>query len=458
MHFNRDENIKFQYSTFGLAPLITTETFLNFVGENLSDLVIIEEIFSNFENCSGAILSRSFKSKIMGIGLWKGRQEWPLQWLKVVDMLKIFGFQVCPIYKKTLQMSWDSCFTGFRKTVMSWKARQLNTLVERVEVLRIFPTSKLWYKASALPLPIKFAKKFESLMGSFLWLGKLERLQIDEIKNDRIQGGLGLPCVLSKANALFLKQTCRLLNPITKQYSHIKYWLGIHLRDYFPDMAAGPHAEIVSEYFQHLRMLLVEGLVLGDLTTDNIRRVTAKELYLGYTSTFPPPKTVFKFSVDWSLVWKRLDSPILEPRSREYLFLIVNNIVPNRERLFDKMHMVASPNCLVCGVREDNSHLFTECVSVRETWGWVRNRLLRLLPEDCAQTSNFEFINLMFSKHLMENEAVWLIGTFIQYAWVEKLQRKRNVGIEKFIGHVKMCYRENQVAKKPMLGHFMNIN
>ena len=97
---------------------------------------------------------------------------------------------------------------------MSWKARQLNTLVERVEVLRIFATSKLWYKASALPLPTKFAKKF----------GKLERLQIDEIKHDRSQRGLGLPCVLSKSNALFLKQTCRLLNPTTKQYCHLKYW------------------------------------------------------------------------------------------------------------------------------------------------------------------------------------------------------------------------------------------
>ena len=48
---------------------------INFVGENLSDLVIIEEVFSNFENCSGAILSRSVKSKIMGLGPWRGRQE-----------------------------------------------------------------------------------------------------------------------------------------------------------------------------------------------------------------------------------------------------------------------------------------------------------------------------------------------------------------------------------------------
>ena len=112
----------------------------------------------------------------------------------------------------------------------------------------------------------------------------------------------------------------------------------------------------------------------------------------------------------------------------------------------------------MCGVREDNIHLFTECVSVRETWGWVRNRLLRLLQQDCAQTFNFEFINLMFSKHLMENEAVWLIGTFIQFAWVEKLQKKRFVSIEKFIGHAKLCYKENQVAKKPVLGYLMNIS
>jgi hypothetical protein len=38
----------------------------------------------------------------------------------------------------------------------------------------------------------------------------------------------------------------------------------------------------------------------------------------------------------------------------------------------------------------------------------------------------------------MENEAVWLIGTYIQFAWVEKLQKKRFVSIEKFIGHAKL--------------------
>ena len=149
-----------------------------------------------------------------------------------------------------------------------------------MEVLRIFATSKLWYKASALPLPPKYAKKFESLMGRFLWAGKLERLQIDELKNLSSAGGLGLQCVFSKSNALFLSQACRLLvDPSSKQFGHIKYWLGLHLRDFIPEMSEGAHAELISVYFKHLRLLLVEGLVLGDIEVNGIGRVTSKQLY-----------------------------------------------------------------------------------------------------------------------------------------------------------------------------------
>ena len=179
-------------------------------------------------------------------------------------------------------------------------------------------------------------------------------------------------------------------------------------------MANGPHAEIVCSYFQHMRLLLVEGLELGDLSVAKLKTVTAKALYGGFTSSFPPPKVVFKYDIDWELVWTRLEYLVLEPNGREVLFTIIHNIVPNKERLFTKMHMVNSPNCLVCGVREDNPHIFTECVMVREAWGWVRMRLLGLLSEASARCSNFELINLMFEKHLMDSEAVWLVATFLE--------------------------------------------
>ena len=91
---------------------------VNFVGERITDLIVIDEVFTNFEDVSGAILSRSQKSKVMGLGPWRGRQDWPFNWLKVVDMMKIFGFQITPVYKQTLQLSWDACLVGFRKTIM----------------------------------------------------------------------------------------------------------------------------------------------------------------------------------------------------------------------------------------------------------------------------------------------------------------------------------------------------
>ena len=170
----------------------------------------------------------------MGLGLWRNRNDWPLPWLKVLPELTVFGFQITPVYKNTLERSWAKCFLGFNNVLMSWSSRQLETLVQRVEVLRLFVTSKLWYKASALPLPLKFAKKFESAMFRFLWRGKLEKLKIDEIKNSVFSGGLNLPCIFSKADSLFLSQTCKLLiDSSSKQYSHVKYWLGLYLREFF---------------------------------------------------------------------------------------------------------------------------------------------------------------------------------------------------------------------------------
>ena len=151
---------------------------------------MIEDVFVKFENISGAILSRSSKSKIMGLGTWKTKTKWPLSWLQLKPELKVFGFQITPVYKRTLDRCWEECYSGFVKTLMSWSSRQLETLVQRVEILRIFATSKLWYKASALPLPDKFANKFEAAMVRFLWIGKLEKLKIDEVTFWRFKSSL----------------------------------------------------------------------------------------------------------------------------------------------------------------------------------------------------------------------------------------------------------------------------
>ena len=192
--------------------------------EEEADLVLADEIFTKYGSLSGVLLNRSHKSKIMGIGEWTGRLVWPLPWLKVETSLKIFGILIFPTYKQILNENWTSLLEKFRKTLYSWNLRSLDTFKQRVDVLQIFGTSKLWYVCQVLPLPLMFGKKIEALIRSFIWTGKLEKLALDEIKNTREEGGLNVVCVKSKADALFLRQTCRLLaSPQFNAFKHFKY-------------------------------------------------------------------------------------------------------------------------------------------------------------------------------------------------------------------------------------------
>ena len=54
------------------------------LSDDPQDLVRFDKIMNMFEVTSGAILSRNEKSKILGIGAWKDRKDWPQQvnWLK----------------------------------------------------------------------------------------------------------------------------------------------------------------------------------------------------------------------------------------------------------------------------------------------------------------------------------------------------------------------------------------
>ena len=51
---------------------------------------MLDSAVRKFEKVSGAILSRDKKCKILGFGTWKDRVDWPLDYLKTVQELKIF--------------------------------------------------------------------------------------------------------------------------------------------------------------------------------------------------------------------------------------------------------------------------------------------------------------------------------------------------------------------------------
>ena len=400
---------------------------VQFVSGNVKDLATFDRIMLKFEAQSGALLSRDRKTKVMGLGRWQGKEDWPAQvhWIETTAELGVLGLVICPKYRDTLQRSWEKVFRGFQRTIFSWRSRLLCTLQQRVTVVQTFALSKVWYVAQVLPLPSPVAKKIESLISSFIFQGRHERLKLAELQNPSNKGGLGLSCVTTKAECLLLRQSLRILaRPQQTCSQHLGHWLGFFLQEDFPDlMERGPVCQaLLPQYPLQSAMLevLQEGLTRLEFTPDTLQ-ATTRIIYKGrIEDVIQPPKVESDFpGVDFpGLVYPRLSHAVLEPGPRDILFSLVHGIYKNRAKLF-RQHRAQDDSCPVpeCqGAVQDREHIFCSCSRVLEAWLWTRSRLLQLLPGivGAVGTSNEEFILLQYPADTLDLECVWLLGNYME--------------------------------------------
>ena len=256
---------------------------VNVLTNKVSDFAVLDDAVSKFESFSGAILSRNKKCKVLGLGSWAGRVDWPLSYLKNVGEIKVFGIFICDSYRSLIKRNWDFRFENFVAAIRSWSPRVLETLLQRVEVLKLFAFSRVYYVASVLPITETMAKKFEKEVGKFLWnaSGKVLRVSLEELQNCPEKGGLGLPCLRNRNKALMLSQLLRLLKSRDrKSLGHVGYWLGELLGDLLPGIDGGEHALEVPVYYEHLSLLVADAKADEIIKQNNWRALTSKIIYV----------------------------------------------------------------------------------------------------------------------------------------------------------------------------------
>ena len=158
----------------------------------------------------------------------------------------------------------------------------------------MFGLSRVFYVAAVLPMKSEVVKKFESLMGKYLWnfSGRILRVAIDEMKNKKMEGGLNLPCLASMADSLLFSQLCRLIKSGDKKsLGHAFYWLGDILGSLAPNINIGqPRAAETPEYFDYIADLVAEMMISEKVSAETMKTLTNKIVYAEMTSSFPPPK------------------------------------------------------------------------------------------------------------------------------------------------------------------------
>ena len=135
------------------------------------------------------------------------------------------------------------------------------SLASKVAVVKLYALSRVYYVGSILPITKTTVKKFESIIGKFIWAssGWFLRVSFKDIKNTPQKGGLGMVCVGSMCNSLMFGQFLRLLkSDYKKSLNHIGYWIGDFLDDLLPGIVSGPRAHEVPAYFDEIVALVME--------------------------------------------------------------------------------------------------------------------------------------------------------------------------------------------------------
>ena len=419
------------------------------VSTDPNDLVILDEAFTLFEQVSGTVLNRSHKSKIMGIGGWQGRDSWPLPWLRSEVSLKIFGITFLPTVSQSVNASWEACIIGFRNCILSWSSRHLPTLSQRVMVLKTFAMSKLWYLAQVLPIPRRFVEALEREIRGFLWLGRLEKLPLEELCADPGSGGLGLPLIQAKADALLIRQLCRILSCDSKTRNHLSFWAGMSLRNSVPDLQGAFNTEKVTPYFKHMINLVKEAITTDMISLDSLEDAKTKKIYQDLTSTPPPPKIISKRTLDWDLVWSRLESPVLSSEGRDILFTVIHDIYPTKDRLF-KMNQHPTGFCTFCrGITENTLHFFTDCSRSRPSWIYLKTLMNSMFP--VAMLRNLDILMLGHSKTPKENAYIFLISYYVLYTH-SCFKHEEQMSITGLKAYLKEAYSRHINMNLPILG------
>ena len=161
-------------------------------------------------------------------------------------------------------------------------------------------------------------------MGKFIWnnSGKILRIAIDEIKNDKLAGGLQLPCLANMADSLLVSQCLRLIRSGGKKcVKHLEFWLGDLLGNFVPGIGQGVRSVDTPDYFGCIGGLLADMLATDILTADTLKTLTNKAVYAEMTSSLPPPKVARESNREYGNVWTRLHNPVVEVRARDLLYL-----------------------------------------------------------------------------------------------------------------------------------------
>lgn len=247
-----------------------------------------------------------------------------------------------------IKSNYDKLVNAFTAATQLHSARKLN-LLERNTILNSFLLSKLWYVAHVLPPNNSHLAAIKKKSGYFLWNSHFFRVNRNQLYLDYSKGGLKLFDPESQCKALFIRS---LLFNSGEKNNHFLMTLG--------------NNNMLSlngkKWIEEAKKLSNDSCIENNRCLYNyfINEMEIKPLI---QEKYP--------HLWWDCIWENINQSFLSSNARSILYLIFNDVIPNKVKMYNYTDKVDNNLCEICKKPDTNIHRIKECNHSGLVWKWI---------------------------------------------------------------------------------------
>ena len=403
----------------------------------MEEFLLVDRAAAMFEGASGCKLHRDpavGKCKFLPLGRWKGtlqQEDIPCNYMLLSDHLDMVGVILKATHTQTRKANGDEIQSRVKNTIGPWQAGKFMALTQRPWSANCYALSKVWFRCYSIDLRLLDVNAINSKVKSWLYADQLVKPEEKVLFRPVNYGGLGLLSVQIRAQACLYKS--------------------------FLETAANPHfqqnlyhAALFKYYVQGDRTLPDPGLppyypasffsTLCKVSQDtplNIVNMSLKQWYqlllednvtmseVGNSMEYIPCRVELQHpTTDWEITWKRSRLSGLGSELASFLFRLLHDLLPTRERQ-NRIFPATVNICRLCQSNsvEDLPHSFFYCSFNREFGMAIVQTLLNtdasMTPEKLLR------LEMNIDDDDMELPTVWYVAAKLLHIWNCRVNGRR---------------------------------
>ena len=373
----------------------------------------IFKILKDFGMASGVIVNTN-KSRILGFGNWKNREDWPVSDLRTEKSeIEILGIIFSRDINQAIDLSWGRIIQKINIMTRLLSCSRL-TLYQRATVINSLVLARVWYNAHTYPLPIKYSKLIHKEIFEYLWQSKSNPIKRDVVHQETINGGLGICNILIKSECILTSTFLKHFLVSEENGSLIKYFCSIRINPIF-------NIRILPNNVAYICPWYLNNVVINVRKCYHLKHFPNIKTSDMYRFMLPEcePTVITRHNLQWKKIWRHLTFKFIDLQERDIIFKFLHEILPNKSRLY-QIRKANSPLCRICNVSEDNIHMFGKCKIIKNILHYFKNILNEMCGIVNMNIKEILYLDIKIKNKKNVNTAILLISQYISTIWYNR--------------------------------------